>query len=243
MDISTKDDCSSKARIVVVGTDDAFRNTIVGGLVRQKYEMSGVHDNEALYRELIERPVDIVILDVDSADGGGLAIASQLRAMQRTRRLGIVMLASKGNMHMCVRGLECGADVFLAKQSDHLEIQANIHSLHRRLSFSLTAQQRAPWRFSRSEWKLFAPSGAEILLTRLETLLIDILADNRGQPVRRKDIISTALDQNPLAYDERRLEAVVSRLRKKITKIYRASQPIKAAHSIGYMFVESIERA
>ncbi len=240
MDILMKENCSSKVRIVVVDADDAFRNAIVGGLLQQKYEVSGVHDNEALYRELIERPVDIVILDADSSS---LAIASQLRAMQRTCRLGIVMLASQRNMHMCVKGLECGADVFLAKHSGHQEILANIHSLHRRLIFSLPPRQRTPWRFSRSEWKLFAPSGAEILLTRLETLLIDILADGRGQPVRRKDIISTALDQNPLAYDERRLEAVVSRLRKKITKIYRASQPIKAAHSIGYMFAESIERA
>ena len=243
MDIPIKDNCSSKGRIVVVDTDDTFRNAIVDGLLQQKYEASGVHDNEALYRELIERPVDIVILDADSADGSSLVIASQLRAMQRTCRLGIVMLASQDNMHLCVKGLECGADVFLAKHSDHQEIHANIHSLHRRLIFSLPIRQRTPWRFSRSEWKLFTPSGAEILLTRLETLLIDILADGRGQPVRRKDIISTALDQNPLAYDERRLEAVVSRLRKKITKIYRTSQPIKAAHSIGYMFAESIERA
>ncbi|WP_211464152.1 response regulator transcription factor [Collimonas silvisoli] len=243
MDIPIKDNCSSKARIVVMDADDAFRNAIVAGLLQQRCEVSGVHDSAALYRELIERSVDIVILDADSADGSGLAIASQLRAMQRTCRLGIVMLASQDNMHMCVEGLQCGADMFLAKQSDHQEIQANIHSLHRRLILSLPPQQRTPWRFSRSEWKLFAPSGAEILLTHLETLLIDILADSRGQPVRRKDIISTALDQNPLVYDERRLEAVVSRLRKKITKIYRASQPIKVAHSIGYIFAESIERA
>jgi DNA-binding response OmpR family regulator len=110
------------------------------------------------------------------------------------------------------------------------------------LTLNLQSNDQRPWRFSRNSWKLITPSGVDIVLTHLETLLLDILADSPGRPVRRKDIIATALQQDPLAYDERRLEAVVSRLRRKIAKFYTASQPIKVAHSVGYIFADPIER-
>lgn len=232
-----------KIRIIAVDNDDAFRCAFMKNLVRQGLDVKGVPDNAALYRELLEHSADIVILDAAATDSDSFVAAKHLRAMQRTYRLGIIMLAPDHDVQMCIHALQCGADMFLTKKTDHREIHANILSLHRRLLIDSPSPARAPWRFSRSEWKLFAPSGAEILLTHLETLLIDILADHRGKAVPRKDIISTALHQNPLAYDPRRLEAVVGRLRRKIVKIYGSSQPIRAAHSVGYMFADSIVRA
>ncbi len=229
-------------RIVLVDDDDVFRDLIGANLTRRGYQVAGVRDGASLYRELIEHPADIVVLDIDLPGDNGLLIAGQLRAMQRTRLYGIIILTSDSNLQMRLDGLDSGADVFLTKPTTPLEINAHIQSLYRRLTLNLQSHDQRPWRFSRNSWKLIAPSGAEIVLTHLETLLLDILADSPGRPVRRKDIISTALQQDPLAYDERRLEAVVSRLRRKIAKLYAASQPIKVAHSVGYIFADPIER-
>lgn len=229
-------------RIVLVEDDDIFRDMVSNSLSRRGYQVAGVRDGAALYRELIEHPADIVVLDIDLPGDNGLLIAGQLRAMQRTRLYGIIMLTSDSNLQMRLDSLDCGADIFLTKPTTPLEINAHIQSLYRRLTLNLQSHDQRPWRFSRNSWKLTAPSGADIVLTHLETLLLDILADSPGRPVRRKDIIATALQQDPLAYDERRLEAVVSRLRRKIAKSYTASQPIKVAHSVGYIFADPIER-
>lgn len=233
---------ADKIRIILVEDDEVFRDLVEANLTLQGHQVTGVRDGAALYRELIERPADIVVLDVDLPGDSGLLIASQLRAMQRTRLYGIIMLTSDSDMTTRLAGFDSGADVFLVKPTNPLEINAQILSLYRRLTQYAQPGEQTPWRFSRNSWKLIAPSGADIVLTHLETLLIDILADSPGRPVRRKDIIATALQQDPLAYDERRLEAVVSRLRRKIAKFYDASQPIKVAHSVGYIFADPIER-
>ncbi|KAF3998170.1 response regulator transcription factor [Glaciimonas immobilis] len=237
-----KNTTSKRIRIVVVEDDDAFREIVVLSLLNRGYQARGVHDSAALYRDLLERPADIVVLDVELSGDNGFMIAQQLRTMQRTRLLGIIMLTSHSDLQARVDGLESGADMFITKPANPREISASIDSLYRRLNLNVEVQGSTPWRFVRTEWKLIAPSGAEITLTHLETLLVDILAEGDGRPVSRRAIISTALKQDPLAYDERRLEAVISRLRRKIAKSYGSSQPIKVAHSVGYIFADPITR-
>ncbi|MGS0741054.1 response regulator transcription factor [Glaciimonas sp. GG7] len=240
--MSAIDSVTKFIRIVVVENDSVFRESIVLHLRCKGYLVTGVHNSTALYRDLIERPVDIVVLNVDLPGDNGLIIASELRAMQRTRQLGIIMLTSHDDLQARLEGLESGADIFLSKTVHLEEMNATIDSLYRRLTLNTAHSSKIPWRFLKTEWKLIAPSGIEIVLTHLEMLLIDILANDHGLPVSRKEIISTALRQDPLAYDERRLEAVVSRLRRKIAKVFATSQPLKVAHSVGYIFADAICR-
>jgi DNA-binding response OmpR family regulator len=97
------------------------------------------------------------------------------------------------------------------------------------------------WQFNHREWRLLCPSGAAIELSHLESEFLKILVEHAGNPVKRRDIISLAFKQDPLAYDNRRLEAIVSRLRRKINGLYPLSQPIKAVHSIGYVFTDTVK--
>jgi DNA-binding response OmpR family regulator len=232
---------SSSIRVIVVEEDAVFLDLIVMILKKLDYDVIGVSNSAALYRELIDYSFDIVLLDADLSGDDSFAITHQLRAMQRTRLLGIILLFSNDQMLARVEGLRSGADVCMRKPVNPQQIHAQIQSLYRRISLASTHSGGVLWRFCLSEWTLVTPSGAEIELTHLETKVMHILALHSGQPVSRQDIISTALNQNPLAYDERRLEALISRLRKKIAKKYFASQPIKAAHSVGYMFSDQVE--
>ena len=229
-------------RVIVVDNDGIFRDMLTHSLSKLGYDIINVSESGALYRELINHSIDIVILETDLLGDSGLTIAAQLRSMHKTRLLGIVILTCHTELKMRIDGLDSGADVVIAKPVTASEIHAQLQSLYRRLSMNTQAAGPTPWEFIKTEWKLITPSNVEIPLTHLETLLIDILASNNGEPVRRKDIISTALNQNPMAYDERRLEAIISRLRRKISKYYALSQPIKVAHSIGYSFADQIER-
>ena len=231
-------------RIVMVEDDEVFRDLVVGNLSRHGHRVTGVADGSGLYRELLEHPADIVLLDVDLPGDDGFVIARQLRAMQRTRLYGIIMLTALGDQQAHVAGLDSGADGFLVKSAHPATIHAHIQSLYRRMTLSVEVDVTAglAWRFNKSLWRLTAPSGAEIALTHLEVQLIEKLADSNGRPVKRRDIIQEALQQDPLIYDERRLEAVVSRLRRKIGKAYAVSQPVKVAHSVGYMFADPIVR-
>src|SRR5437016_11791393 len=113
MNMPSKSNASTLIRIVVVEDDDVFRDLIVTSLLRQGCQAAGVHDSAALFRELIERPADIVVLEVQLSGDSGFAIANQLRSMQRTRLLGIIMLTSHDDLQMRIEGLESGADMYL----------------------------------------------------------------------------------------------------------------------------------
>jgi DNA-binding response OmpR family regulator len=96
------------------------------------------------------------------------------------------------------------------------------------------------WSYSARRQVLRTPGGKEIPLTHREARFIHILAEQAGSPVRRRDIISRAFEEDPLQYDGRRLDTFVSRLKKKIRSHYCIGEPIKAAHAVGYIFCESI---
>jgi DNA-binding response OmpR family regulator len=82
----------------------------------------------------------------------------------------------------------------------------------------------------------------EIELSHLEASFLDIVIRNSGDPVSRRDIISKGFGKDFLAYDVRRLEAVVSRLRRKIHERCPLARPIKVVHSVGYIFAEAASR-
>jgi two-component system OmpR family response regulator len=69
---------------------------------------------------------------------------------------------------------------------------------------------------------------------------MDTLVKSLGNPVKRRDIIAIGFGLNPLSYDNRRLNSIVSRLRRKMHNAYPLSQPIKVVHSVGYIFTEAI---
>jgi DNA-binding response OmpR family regulator len=229
------------AQIVMVDDDQDLRDEIVFYFARDGFRICGVPDSASLYRYLMQVKVDIVILDVKLIGEDGFTVASHLRTIPQTRNIGIIMLTGGDEARLRIDGLNHGADVYLVKPIDVRELSAYIGSLHRRLHLTPAVDSIKGWRFLRNKGKLISPSGIEIDLTHLETAFIAMIAHNAGHPVKRKDIISIGFGQQVLAYDNRRLDAIVSRLRRKIIMKYPRSQPIKVAHSVGFIFVDPIE--
>lgn len=226
----------SVTRIIFVDDDEIFRELLTLSLLKFGYEVVGVADSSGLYSALIDRPADIVLLDINLMGENGFLIASQLRKMQSTKSLGLIILTSYSGFDKRMEGLESGADIYLTKPVDPLEVNAHIKSLCRRLESNSVKENKDSWFFSHSNRNLITPEGVKIGLTYLETMFLNVITREAGVPVSRKKIIIEGFGLDPLDYDARKLEAIVSRLRKKITKSHRASKPIMVAHSIGYVF-------
>lgn len=227
-------------RIVLVEDEDDLRGEMVFNLAADGFDVVGVANSTSLYLDLLQNPADIVILDVGLHGEDGFTIARQLRSIHSTRTMGIIMLTARSGLSDRIEGLESGADIYLLKPVEFGELSAYIHSLYRRLHADQPIENPPVWHFHQNDWKLISPSGVDIELSHLETAFVDIIARNANKPVRRRDIVTHAFGQDPLSYDNRRLEAIVSRLRKKIHRIYPLSQPIKVVHSIGYIFTDAI---
>lgn len=172
---------------------------------------------------------DIAVIDVMLPDGNGFEVASRLR--QQRPGCGIVMLTARGDTHDKIQGLHGGADHYLVKPVKLVELEAVLHALKRWVV--------ANWRLDLASRVLAEPGAARLSLSPSESRLLELLAQNASQPVSRRQIVE-ALGYDWLTYDERRLEALVSRLRQRWRSEAGTELPLKTAHREGYSFTAPI---
>jgi PleD family two-component response regulator len=120
-------------KILVVDDDPNIRELIVETLNGDKYNPLEARDGmEALQLCEIERP-DIVVLDVMMPDLDGLEVCLRLRGEALTRHIPIILLTAKGLLEDKIKGMDTGADDYMTKPFDPLELEARI-SMHLRRS-------------------------------------------------------------------------------------------------------------
>jgi DNA-binding response OmpR family regulator len=219
--------------IVAVEDEVALREEIVFHLQRDGHSVTGVGSAAALYRHLAIAPVDLIVLDLGLPDEDGLSVAAHVRALG----CGLVMLTARSAMEDRIRGLQQGADAYLAKPVDFGLLLATIASVFRRLGAAPVAPVPfAEWRLDRANWRLHSPDGQAIPLTAKEASLLKMLFVAPGVAVDRR-ILMRSLQAGADDFDARRLEALVSRLRHKVLHHTPLQLPVKTVHGIGYAFV------
>lgn len=222
--------------IVVVEDEEALREETVFHLQRAGHSVSGVGSAAALYRHLAIAPVDLIVLDLGLPDEDGLSVAAHIQA----RGYGVVMLTARSAMDDRIRGLQQGADAYLAKPVDFGLLLATITSVNRRLG-AVPVAPVAPipppeWLLDSANWILHAPDGQTIPLTAKENGLLKMLFAAPGVAVERRALMRS-LQAGVDSFDSHRLEALVSRLRHKIAQHTPLSLPIRTVHGVGYAFV------
>lgn len=223
-------------RILVVEDEPSLRTDLVDYLTMRGFAAAGVGTARELRTVVTApNPPAIVILDIGLPDGNGFDLAGEIRDHIDC---GIIMLTALGEADDRIRGFESGADIYLVKHSSLREIEATVHSLLRRLQDPrITAAGRVPdqWVLDRSAWHLVAPNRIEVKLTATELAFIAALLDNVGQPCSR-ETLAEMLARPQTNWDNRHLDAVVNRLRRKIKETAQLEAPIKMVYGRGYAF-------
>jgi two-component system OmpR family response regulator len=181
---------------------------------------------------LLTPQCDIAVIDVGLPDGNGFAVAEALRKSQP--HIGIIMLTARGSIDDRINGLKGGADHYLVKPIKLTILSAHIAALARRVAPSKT------WQLSLIQRHLLSPEGNAIKMSALEMILLELLARNAGKVVHRPSIAS-AFGSDWIDYDERHLDQLVSRLRRRWLKQTGAQLPLKTEHGQGYSFCVDIQ--
>lgn len=188
--------------------------------------------NIQAFRQLYDqRGCDIAIIDRMLPDGDGMALVGELR--ERGERCGIVLFTARNASQERISGYALGADHYLSKPIRLDELGAIVQALARRL-------QSAPkWELNTVSWQLRTPSGQVHKLTGLESAFLGALAEQTGKPVSRRAIVQ-ALGKNFSAYDPRNLDALVKRLRQKVSHAGDPPLPIMTMHGMGYSLTTTL---
>lgn len=221
--------------ILVVEDEPSLRSDLVEYLAMRGFTVEGVGTARELRAAFDAVPPAIVILDIGLPDGNGFELAKDIRARSDC---GIIMLTALGEADDRIRGFESGADIYLVKHSSLREIEATVQSLMRRLQDpqSRVANQ-APdqWLLNRSTWNLVAPNRTEVKLTATELAFVTALLEKAGQPCTREEL-AALLARPQTSWDNRHLDAVVNRLRRKIKDYAQIEAPIRMIYGRGYAF-------
>ncbi|MCP9759305.1 DNA-binding response regulator [Aquitalea sp. S1-19] len=168
--------------------------------------------------------IDIAICDVMLPDGSGFEVASRLR--REHPGCGIVMLTALGSTQDLIHGLGEGADHYLVKPVNLLQLDAILHALARRLL-------PCSWQLNRAQRQLYAPDGSALELSAAELQLLSLLVTRQGEAASRRDIVE-AFGYDWLDYDQRRLDTLISRLRQRCKQECGSELPLKTVHREGY---------
>lgn len=240
----------SKPRIAIVEDDADQLHSIEEFLLDSGYQAWGVGSAEAFYKKFMSDPVDVVLLDIGLPGDDGLSVAGLLKSRPE---VGVIILSARDALGDRLAGMRAGADRYLVKPVNLLELAANIDATASRLqprgsanaaaaSSSAEAPVQAPprtWSLALKDWVLSSPEGRSLPLTTHEFLFVQHLVQAQGQPVSKRDLSDKLFGARAQNGSER-LNLLVTRLRKKATEALGEALPIKTLHQIGYTFTVSV---
>jgi two-component system OmpR family response regulator len=225
--------------ILIVEDEPRLRKDLADFLQLSGLATNGVATAQELRQTLANGNVpSVIVLDVGLPDGNGFELAAEIR---QSHSCGIIMLTAHGDSDDRIRGFESGADIYLVKDSTLREIEAAVRSLLRRTGELAGAANGAndQWVLDGTNWMLIAPNHRSLKLTATEFAFMSVLCSNFGETCQREDLIETVA--RPRAnFDNRHLDAVVSRLRRKLEEHINLPVPIKAVYGVGYTFTAPV---
>lgn len=187
--------------------------------------------------ELVRKDPLIVLLDLGLPDIDGFAV---LKTIAFDPAIAVIVVTAHSDLNAKLDSLAGGADAFLVKPFDPDELLLTLSAVQRRVfDVSLVPSALKSWCLIPRNWALHSPTGAVIKLTAVETQLLDLLHRHKGKPVSRGKI---GIELGDLyRYSGNALEAMISRLRKKIASIDPDAHLVKAVSGAGYMLSTDVE--
>ncbi|MBS4026587.1 MAG: response regulator [Clostridia bacterium] len=119
-------------KVMLIDDDKLLSKIVADYLTQEGYQMITAYDSEEAIEKIYQLTPDIILLDIVLPNMDGLQFCRLLRNDTRTSHVPIIMLTSKGNVEDKVEGLSSGADDYMTKPFELIELTARIKSHLRR---------------------------------------------------------------------------------------------------------------
>jgi two-component system OmpR family response regulator len=229
---------------LLIVDDDAETLRLLSDFFQSRGLSVSVAGDGATMRSLLLRAsFDLVILDVMLPDANGFDLCRELRARSPVP---VIMLTAVAGTTDRVVGLEIGADDYVPKPFDPLELLARVRAVLRRHEAGAKPNRDAAriyrfdgWTLDCGKHRLMAPGDVRVELTNAEFNLLLAFVRSAQRVLTRDQLIELAGGETGASYD-RSVDILISRLRRKMEDDPRAPQLIRTVRSGGYQFVPEV---
>ena len=226
-------------RVLVVDDEKLIVKGIRFSLEQDDMEVDCAYDGEEALNLAQENEYDIILLDLMLPKVDGLSVCQQIREFSDVP---IVMLTAKGDDMDKILGLEYGADDYITKPFNILEVKARLKAIMRRVS-SRTAQEKKSRTVTAGDLVLEADGrrvtigGKEINLTAKEFDLLELLVFNPNKVYSRESLLNLVWGYaSPDPGDVRTVDVHIRRLREKIEENPSEPKYVHTKWGVGYYF-------
>ena len=223
-------------RILVVDDEKLLVKGVKFNLENEGYEVECAYDGASAVELARNGRFDLIILDVMMPELDGQEACMRIREFSNVP---IIMLTAKSEDADKLMGFECGADDYVTKPFNILELKARVRALLRRAG--MAAQKQGGGRLSmghitldvdaRAAWK----DGKSVDLTAKEFDLMELLLRNPGRVYSRENLLNVVWGYE-YAGDYRTVDVHVRRLREKLEKNPAEPEYIMTKWGVGYYF-------
>ena len=226
-----------KSRVLLIEDEPGLVLTLSDRLAKEGYAVAAAADGEEGLRQATSESFDLVILDVMLPGKSGFDVCRDLRQKEFLKP--ILMLTARGQVTDKVVGLKLGADDYLTKPFEMMELLARIEALLRRPPTG-EAAPTGTYRFGNVEIDFrraeVSLDGKPIELSALELKLLRYFIEHRGATISRDELLNEVWGYDSMPHS-RTVDVHVSWLRQKIETNPSHPEFIVTIHGLGYKFV------
>lgn len=219
-------------RLLLVEDHQSLSEWLSMSLHRQNYSVDCAYDGEEADNLLLTQPYDLVVLDLSLPRLNGDKVLQRLRA--RHNQVPVLILTANNSLEGRIEGLNMGADDYMAKPFEMVELEARIRALLRRSHQNTNPLLQCGRLTYDSNSRLFTLNEAPLSLTRREHAILENLINKVGKTVSKQLLAESLFTINEEASAEA-IEVYVHRLRKKLEH---SNVTIITLRGLGYLLKE-----
>ena len=225
-------------RILLVDDEPLIVKGLRYTLEQDGYEIDSAADGEEALTKFFSGRYDFILLDVMLPKVDGITVCQRIREHSNVP---IIMLTAKGEQIDKILGLEYGADDYMTKPFNILEVKARIKTIMRRTSGSVLSDNRKIIRVHDLEINTVNRSvtlaGKDVRLTAKEFDLLQVFVNNRGKVFSRETLLESVWKYDYTG-DDRTVDVHIRRLREKIERNPAQPEFICTKWGVGYYFTD-----
>lgn len=240
--------------VLVVDDDDAIRDLLCDFLQENQLSTHQAANHAQMWQVLQQKVPDVVILDINMPQRNGIELCRELRESPKYHSIPIIMLTARTSSLDTIMGLETGADDYVAKPFEPLELLSRIRSVVRRSRMAAETYGKHAEELDKgilrfiafNEWTLDIQNrtlidklNTSIALSNAEFKFLRFMLLHANRPLSRDQLMEEMHGREAGPFD-RSIDLQISRIRQKVEIDSKNPTVIKTLRNEGYLLTADV---